>query len=95
VEKSAYVASKHGVIGKCYRTRLYRLPSPQSSRQIIVHLLCVLVPYVGLTKVTALENAKTGVTCNAICPGWVLTPLVCKNGAVLYRCIKGAGWLGC
>jgi len=31
---------------------------------------------VGLTKVTALETATTGVTCNAICPGWVLTPLV-------------------
>jgi 3-hydroxybutyrate dehydrogenase len=31
---------------------------------------------VGLTKVTALESARTGVTCNAICPGWVLTPLV-------------------
>lgn len=43
-EKSAYVASKHGVL--------------------------------GLTKVIALESAKTGVTCNAICPGWVLTPLV-------------------
>ncbi len=47
VEKSAYVASKHGII--------------------------------GLTKVTALENATTGVTCNAICPGWVLTPLVQKQ----------------
>ena len=47
VEKSAYVAAKHGVI--------------------------------GLTKVTALENATTGVTCNAICPGWVLTPLVQKQ----------------
>lgn len=34
---------------------------------------------VGLTKVTALENATTGVTCNAICPGWVLTPLVQKQ----------------
>jgi 3-hydroxybutyrate dehydrogenase len=34
---------------------------------------------VGLTKVTALENAHTGVTCNAICPGWVLTPLVQKQ----------------
>ena len=34
---------------------------------------------VGLTKVTALENAKSGVTCNAICPGWVLTPLVQKQ----------------
>lgn len=34
---------------------------------------------VGLTKVTALENAHTGITCNAICPGWVLTPLVQKQ----------------
>lgn len=34
---------------------------------------------VGLTKVTALENATTGVTCNAICPGWVRTPLVEKQ----------------
>jgi 3-hydroxybutyrate dehydrogenase len=42
--KSAYVASKHGLL--------------------------------GLTKVVALENADTPVTCNAICPGWVLTPLV-------------------
>ena len=31
---------------------------------------------VGFTKVVALETATTGVTCNAICPGWVLTPLV-------------------
>ena len=46
-EKSAYVASKHAIV--------------------------------GLTKVTALENAKSGVTCNAICPGWVLTPLVQKQ----------------
>jgi len=47
VNKSAYVAAKHGVI--------------------------------GLTKTTALETAGTGVTCNAICPGWVLTPLVQKQ----------------
>ncbi|MSQ75422.1 MAG: 3-hydroxybutyrate dehydrogenase [Rhodoferax sp.] len=47
VEKSAYVAAKHGLV--------------------------------GLTKVTALENATTGITCNAICPGWVLTPLVQKQ----------------
>jgi 3-hydroxybutyrate dehydrogenase len=46
-QKSAYVASKHGII--------------------------------GLTKVVALETATTGVTCNAICPGWVLTPLVQKQ----------------
>lgn len=31
---------------------------------------------VGLTKVTALENAQQGITCNAICPGWVNTPLI-------------------
>ena len=31
---------------------------------------------VGLTKVAAIELANTGVTANAICPGWVLTPLV-------------------
>jgi 3-hydroxybutyrate dehydrogenase len=34
---------------------------------------------VGLTKAVALETATTGVTCNAICPGWVLTPLVQKQ----------------
>jgi 3-hydroxybutyrate dehydrogenase len=44
VEKVAYIAAKHGLI--------------------------------GMTKVTALETAGTGVTCNAICPGWVNTPLV-------------------
>jgi 3-hydroxybutyrate dehydrogenase len=31
---------------------------------------------VGLTKVIGIENANNGITCNAICPGWVLTPLV-------------------
>lgn len=31
---------------------------------------------IGLTKVTALENAPQNITCNAICPGWVRTPLV-------------------
>jgi 3-hydroxybutyrate dehydrogenase len=34
---------------------------------------------IGLTKVTALEGAEAGVTCNAICPGYVLTPLVEKQ----------------
>jgi len=33
----------------------------------------------GLTKVVALETATTNITCNAICPGWVLTPLVQKQ----------------
>jgi 3-hydroxybutyrate dehydrogenase len=31
---------------------------------------------IGLTKVAAIELANAGITCNAICPGWVLTPLV-------------------
>jgi len=31
---------------------------------------------IGLTKVTAIEHANDGITANAICPGWVLTPLV-------------------
>lgn len=34
---------------------------------------------VGLTKVIALENAEANITCNAICPGWVRTPLVEKQ----------------
>lgn len=34
---------------------------------------------VGLTKVVGLETARTGITCNAICPGWVLTRLVQKQ----------------
>ncbi len=33
----------------------------------------------GLTKVAAVELAEYGITCNAICPGWVLTPLVAKQ----------------
>jgi 3-hydroxybutyrate dehydrogenase len=34
---------------------------------------------VGLTKTVALETAGTGITCNAVCPGYVLTPLVEKQ----------------
>lgn len=47
INKAAYVAAKHGIV--------------------------------GLTKVVALENAQADITCNAICPGWVDTPLVRKQ----------------
>ncbi len=47
INKSAYVAAKHGIN--------------------------------GLTKAVALEAAESGITCNSICPGWVLTPLVQKQ----------------
>ncbi|MER9684069.1 SDR family oxidoreductase [Mesorhizobium sp. M0184] len=35
----------------------------------------------GLTREVALEGARLGITCNAICPGWVLTPLAAKQVA--------------
>ena len=57
------VASVHGLVGS----------SEKSAYVAAKHGV------VGLTKVTALENATSGVTCNAICPGWVLTPLVQKQ----------------
>ena len=57
------VASVHGLVG-----------SAQKSAYVAAkHGI------VGLTKVTALETATTGITTNAICPGWVLTPLVQKQ----------------
>jgi 3-hydroxybutyrate dehydrogenase len=57
------IASAHGLVA-----------SPQKSAYVAAkHGL------VGLTKVVALETATTGITCNAICPGWVLTPLVQKQ----------------
>ena len=33
----------------------------------------------GMTKVVAIENAEKNITCNAVCPGWVDTPLVRKQ----------------
>lgn len=60
------IASVHGLVG-----------SPNKSAYVAAkHGI------VGMTKVIALENAKTGVTCNAICPGWVLTPLVSRGRAI-------------
>lgn len=40
---------------------------------------------IGLTKVVALETAKIEITCNAICPGWVRTPLIQDQ---LYACAQ-------
>lgn len=40
---------------------------------------------VGLTKVVALETAQIDITCNAICPGWVKTPLVIKQIEAIAR----------
>ncbi|HJW54129.1 MAG TPA: 3-hydroxybutyrate dehydrogenase [Burkholderiaceae bacterium] len=57
------IASVHGLVGS----------SQKSAYVAAKHGL------VGLTKVAALETAHTGITCNAICPGWVLTPLVQKQ----------------
>lgn len=34
---------------------------------------------IGLTKTVALETADSGITCNAVCPGWVKTPLVMQQ----------------
>ena len=57
------VASVHGLVGSAEK----------------VAYVAAKHGIVGFTKVTALENATGGVTCNAICPGWVLTPLVQKQ----------------
>ncbi len=57
------IASAHGLVA-----------SPQKSAYVAAKH-----GVVGLTKVTALENAPLDITCNAICPGWVLTPLVQKQ----------------
>jgi 3-hydroxybutyrate dehydrogenase len=56
INKSAYTASKHGIV--------------------------------GLTKVTALETAKENITCNSICPGFVLTELIQDQIDVLAKKFK-------
>jgi 3-hydroxybutyrate dehydrogenase len=57
------IASAHGLIG-----------SPFKSAYVAAKH-----GVVGLTKVVALETAEQGITCNAICPGYVWTPLVEKQ----------------
>jgi 3-hydroxybutyrate dehydrogenase len=54
------IASAHGLVGSAFK----------SAYVAAKHGM------LGLTKVTALEVAEIGVTCNAICPGYVYTPLV-------------------
>ena len=46
---------------------------------VVARTLAAKGGIVGLTKVVALVTATTGITCHAICPGWVLTPLVQKQ----------------
>ena len=40
---------------------------------------------IGFTKAIALENAKKGITVNAICPGWVMTPLIEKQIEIIAK----------
>jgi len=54
------IASAHGLVGSAFK----------SAYVAAKHGM------LGLTKVTALETAEMGITCNAICPGYVYTPLV-------------------
>ncbi len=57
------IASAHGLVGSANK----------------VAYVAAKHGIVGMTKVVALETATTGITVNAICPGWVLTPLVQKQ----------------
>ena len=54
------IASAHGLVGSPFKAAYV------AAKHGIV----------GLTKVAALETAEQGITCNAICPGYVYTPLV-------------------
>jgi len=54
------IASAHGLVGSPFKAAYV------AAKHGIV----------GLTKVAALETAEDGITCNAICPGYVYTPLV-------------------
>ncbi len=42
----------------------------------LVHYITTKTALIGLTRAVALEMARTGITCNAICPGTVLTPAI-------------------
>src|ERR1051326_9141444 len=55
-----HIASAHGLVGSPFKSAYV------AAKHGIV----------GLTKVVALEAAQEGITCNAVCPGYVYTPLV-------------------
>jgi 3-hydroxybutyrate dehydrogenase len=57
------ISSVHGLIGSTHK----------------VAYVAAKHGVLGMSKVVALENAGTGITCNSICPGWVHTPLVQKQ----------------
>jgi 3-hydroxybutyrate dehydrogenase len=57
------ISSVHGLIGSTHK----------------VAYVAAKHGVIGMSKVVALENAGTGITCNSICPGWVHTPLVQKQ----------------
>ena len=57
------IASAHGLVGSAHKAAYVAAKHGM----------------VGLTKVVGLETAGTGITANAVCPGWVLTPLVEKQ----------------
>ena len=57
------IASAHGLVGSAHKAAY----------------VAAKHGVVGLTKVVGLETAGTGITANAVCPGWVLTPLVEKQ----------------
>lgn len=57
------IASAHGLVGSVHKSAY----------------VAAKHGVIGLTKVVALETALDNITCNAICPGWVLTPLVQKQ----------------
>jgi 3-hydroxybutyrate dehydrogenase len=66
------IASAHGLVGSPFKSAYV------AAKHGIL----------GLTKVIALETAEHGITCNAICPGYVYTPLVeaqIDNQAKAYR----------
>jgi 3-hydroxybutyrate dehydrogenase len=69
------IASAHGLVGSIHKAAYVAAK----------HGL------VGLTKVVGLETAGTGVTSNAVCPGWVLTPLVERQIADI-AALKKISW---